>query len=252
MKRPEMIIFDYGHTLYDEKIFDVSAGDRAIIEAATKNPQGVTAEALTKKSLEMEAYIGRYTKGKERDYLIEVHHINFTRYLYDYFDLSFDQDLEGLEYVFWQGAAPATPTPHIHELLAYLKASGIRTGVISNLSFSGKTLRRRLGETMDTNQFEFILSTADYLFRKPSAFIFELALKKAGLSAEQVWYCGDNVWCDVAGAKTVGIQPVWYTGANSTGVYQSGLPGDVAAPEVPEVAHLNFDDWRDMMAYLKA
>ena len=40
-----------------------------------------------------------------------------------------------------------------------------------------------------------------------------LALEKADLKPEEVWYIGDNYTCDVNGARSAGIFPVWYIGA---------------------------------------
>lgn len=51
------------------------------------------------------------------------------------------------------------------------------------------------------------------MFRKPNKHVFVLALKKAGLPPEDVWYIGDNYLCDVVGARNIGIFPVWYIGA---------------------------------------
>jgi len=31
------------------------------------------------------------------------------------------------------------------------------------------------------------------MFRKPNPMLFELALKKAGLNAGDVWFCGNNI-----------------------------------------------------------
>ena len=61
--------------------------------------------------------------------------------------------------------------------------------------------------------FEFILATSDYMFKKPSKRIFELALEKADLQPEDVWYVGNSYRCDVGGSRSAGIFPVWYTGA---------------------------------------
>ena len=54
------------------------------------------------------------------------------------------------------------------------------------------------------------------MFRKPNKRIFELALEKADLNPEDVWYIGDNYECDVVGARNAGIFPVWYVGAKKT------------------------------------
>ena len=35
--------------------------------------------------------------------------------------------------------------------------------------------------------------SCEYVFRKPNPLLFELALKKAGLPASDVWFCGDNM-----------------------------------------------------------
>ena len=63
------------------------------------------------------------------------------------------------------------------------------------------------------HSFEFIIATSAYMFRKPNKRIFELALEKAALRPEDVWYIGDQYQCDVVGAKNAGIFPVWYIGA---------------------------------------
>ena len=63
------------------------------------------------------------------------------------------------------------------------------------------------------NDFEFIIATSEYMFRKPNKRIFDLALEKAGLSAEDVWYIGDQYEADIVGAGNAGLYPVWYLGA---------------------------------------
>ena len=63
------------------------------------------------------------------------------------------------------------------------------------------------------HNFEFILATSEYLFRKPNKRIFELALEKAELKPEEVWYIGDQYQCDIVGARNAGIFPIWYIGA---------------------------------------
>ena len=44
--------------------------------------------------------------------------------------------------------------------------------------------------------------------------IFELALQRAGLEPEDVWYIGDQYKADVEGARNAKITPVWYVGAS--------------------------------------
>ena len=115
--------------------------------------------------------------------------------------------------MFWDAAAPARPTEGIEEFLEFLFENRIRTGVISNISFSGKAVRDRIAQVVPENHFEFILATSEYMYRKPNKRIFDLALEKAGLMPEEVWYVGDQYECDIVGARNAGIFPVWYLGA---------------------------------------
>jgi putative hydrolase of the HAD superfamily len=94
-----------------------------------------------------------------------------------------------------------------------LEKEHIRTGVISNISFSGKLLKRRINNYIPSNKFEFIIASSEYIFRKPHKRIFELALRKAKLEPYETWYCGDNAVFDVDGSSVSGIFPVWYKGA---------------------------------------
>ena len=74
-------------------------------------------------------------------------------------------------------------------------------------------MESRINETIPANHFEFIIATSEYMFRKPNRRIFDLALEKANLQADEVWYIGDDYECDVVGARNAGIFPVWYLGA---------------------------------------
>ncbi|MDE7313078.1 MAG: HAD hydrolase-like protein [Eubacterium sp.] len=51
------------------------------------------------------------------------------------------------------------------------------------------------------------------MFRKPNKRLFKLALEKAGLKRDEVWYVGDQYECDVKGSLNAGMFPVWYIGA---------------------------------------
>lgn len=46
MRKPKMMLFDYGQTLVNEKKFDGIAGTRAVLQYATKNKYGRTAEEV--------------------------------------------------------------------------------------------------------------------------------------------------------------------------------------------------------------
>lgn len=73
--------------------------------------------------------------------------------------------------------------------------------------------RQRVSKIFWDITFEFIITSSNYIFRKPNKRIFDLALEKVGLGPDEVWYIGDQYECDVKGALNAGLLPVWYIGA---------------------------------------
>ncbi len=240
MKRPKMIMFDYGQTLIAEGVFNGEAGTKAVLKYAKKNPYQISAKELQNFAKTLNRDIGRYDPDVRKAPQIEVHNHLFQNYLYQYFDLEIDLTPEEIEKVFWDNAADKKSTKNIEMLLGYLNENEIRTAVISNISFSGKALEERIRSLIPEHNFEFILATSEYVFRKPHGRIFELALRKAKLEARDVWYCGDNAFFDVEGASNSGIFPVWYRGA----IEQENRLA-------PSVDCLTINNWMELIDYLK-
>lgn len=96
------------------------------------------------------------------------------------------------------------------KLLDFLNDEGIRTAVLSNNGWSGEAIRNRFDRLLPQNRFAFVMSSADYMIRKPDPRLFEIALLKAELDASAVWYVGDSLRADVYGAHAAGLFPVWY------------------------------------------
>ena len=132
--------------------------------------------------------------------------------------------------------------PEADKMLGYLNEKGIRTGVISNIVWSGEALKDRIDRLLPNNRFEFVIASSDYMFRKPCKVLFDIALNKAGLPPEKVWYCGDNAKADVEGAAGAGIFPVWYD--NDT---DSKSKDRVY---MPQCEHLHIKDWSEMIKIL--
>ena len=133
------------------------------------------------------------------------------RWVCDMLDIRFALPTAELEEIFWDAAAPCTPTPGMPRLLALLREKGIRTGVISNMGFSGAALTRRLQKTFPEHRFDFVISSADYILRKPDPHIFALGLHRAGCRAEEAWFLGDNLRCDILGAASATMRWIWAT-----------------------------------------
>ena len=213
MKKPKMIIFDYGQTLVDEAKFDGVRGTQAVLKYAVKNKYGRTAAEVQAVADAMNDELGRYEPGRKHLFQIEVPNTTFSNFLYESQGIELSISGTELDKVFWDAAAPGKPTPGIDKLLSFLKQQGIRTAVLSNITFSKEALANRIKELIPNHEFEFMIASSEYMYRKPNKRIFELALEKANLEPDQVWYVGDDFECDVEGAKSAGLFPVWYVGA---------------------------------------
>ena len=213
MNKPKMILLDYGQTLIDEGVFDGVKGTAAVLKYAVKNKYNKTAEEVQNYANQLNKEIGRFDPDKRHLFQYEIPNHMFTRYLYESQGIEIDLSPEEIDNVFWDAAAPGRPTNGIEQFLAFLKHQDIRTAVISNISFSGNAVIKRINDRIPDNDFEFIIATSEYLYRKPNRHIFELALEKAKLTSDEVWYVGDQYECDIVGAKNSGIFPVWYIGA---------------------------------------
>ena len=212
MKKPQMILFDYGQTLIDEGGFDGEKGSAKMLEIATRNKYGLTPKEVQQKADELSEELGRF--GENGQLLMkEIPNEAFNRLLYETLGIEFSIPFVEREMLFWESATHATPSLGIEEFLAYLQNQGIRSAVISNISYSGQSLTKRIQKLLPDNNFEFILATSDYIVRKPGKRIFQVALEKAELSPEEVWYVGDSYEIDVEGARNAGLTPIWYQGA---------------------------------------
>lgn len=213
MKEPKMILFDYGQTLVAEEKFDGVRGTRAVMEYAVENKYGRTAEEIQAVADEMNRELGRFDPARRHLFQVEIPNHMFSSYLYE--SQGIKLSISGAEFdrVFWNAASPGKPTAGIEAFLRFLKDRGIRTGVISNITYSGEAVSERIHRLLPENEFEFIIATSEFLYRKPNRRIFELALEKAGLSPEEVWYTGDQYECDIVGAGGAGLTPLWYIGA---------------------------------------
>ncbi len=208
-----MILFDYGQTLITEQRFDGIKGTEAVLKYATRNKYNLTAEQIQERANELNKEFGRYDPGKKHLLQIEIPNTMFTPYLYDSLGIEIALSNAEIDTVFWDAAAPGAPTEGMENFLEYLKNKGIRTGVISNISYAQSAVAGRINRMLLGNSFEFIITSSNYIFRKPNRRIFDLALEKAGLNPDETWYIGDQYECDIKGALNAGIFPVWYIGA---------------------------------------
>lgn len=86
-----------------------------------------------------------------------------------------------------------------------LKDAGYVLGVVSNWDTRLSHLLDGLGLGA---KLDFVVSSAAEGLHKPDPRVFELALRRAGVSADAAMHVGDHYYADVLGARSVGIRPV--------------------------------------------
>ena len=239
MKMPKMVLFDYGQTLIAEQKFDGVKGTEAVLQYATRNKYHLSAEQVQAKANEINQELGRFDPKKRHLFQIEIPNTMFTPYLYESQGIEIALSNAEIDTVFWNAAAPGTPTEGIKDFLDYLKNKGIRTGVISNISYNPSVVAERINRLLPDNTFEFIITSSNFLFRKPNKRIFDLALEKAQLRPDEVWYIGDQYECDVKGSLNAGMFPIWYIGAID-------LPYTVEEVHSLDKNILTVTDWNDL------
>lgn len=240
MNKPQMILFDYGQTLLYEPDFDTLRGYDALEEYTSNNPQHCSTEEINKHSQ-------RIFEGlaKARAIGIEVSAVQNLRLVYESLGIELAIPYQEAEDIFWNATSHGQTMPHVEKMIEYINEQGLRSGVVSNISVSAETLKKRIDRLLPQNRFEFIIASSDYGIRKPDKALFELALCKAMLPAEDIWFCGDNVICDVEGSSAAGMYPVWYE--------------DLTIPIAPwaqtfyepECKHLHINSWQELIVELK-
>ena len=239
MKIPKMVLFDYGQTLISEQKFDGVKGTEAVLQHAVRNKYHLSAEQVQAKANEINRELGRFDPEKRHLFQIEVPNMMFTSYLYESQGIEIALSNSEIDTVFWNAASPGTPTDGIKDFLGYLKNKGIRTGVISNISFDPFVVAERINRLLPENAFEFIITSSNFMFRKPNKRIFDLALEKAELRPDEVWYIGDQYECDVKGSLNAGLFPVWYIGA-------------IDLPYKEDKNILTVKTWNEIQRYMEA
>lgn len=93
----------------------------------------------------------------------------------------------------------------LFETLETLKASGYLLGVLSNRDQPYTDYLTELG--LD-KFFDLAIHAGEAGLYKPNPGVFHYLLEKAGVSAHESIYVGDNYYADVVGARLAGLEPV--------------------------------------------
>ena len=118
-----------------------------------------------------------------------------------------------------------TPYPGAADCLRTLRKHGYRVGIGTNMTADYQFIKLdRLGLL---DQIDFMLSSEEEGVEKPDRRFFARCVEKAGCSAAECAFVGDNPVHDAAGAIAAGMRGVWFRP-------EGGGAGD--APEIPASA----------------
>jgi putative hydrolase of the HAD superfamily len=91
----------------------------------------------------------------------------------------------------------------VQEFLIQLKNNGVKTANITDLTAQIQ-FRKMVYFKLD-EYFDYVVTSEETGYDKPSVEPFNMALKKLNLSPQEVWMVGDDSINDIQGAKQAGI-----------------------------------------------
>jgi putative hydrolase of the HAD superfamily len=95
--------------------------------------------------------------------------------------------------------------PDVIDGLDRLRASGLIVGVISNMNTGSQRLLDDMGLT---DHVDFAVTSGEAGVEKPDRRIFDAALAKSGVLADDVAVVGDQLESDIFGAENAGMRPI--------------------------------------------
>ena len=166
----QAILFDLGGTVLSENSYNISSGYSAIAHSLSPN---ASLEKLMASTDELQN---------------NTHEFSLLNWIDEHLDKSNPSSTAAdIEMKLWDNTASLSPKPDIAVVLDYLNQQNIRVAAISNAIFSSVCMRTELDKYNLGKYFEFIISSADIGIRKPDRRIFDLALSKLNMKADDVW-----------------------------------------------------------------
>ncbi|MBO5859144.1 MAG: HAD family hydrolase [Clostridia bacterium] len=199
--KPQMIIFDVGGTLFSDGNFNATEGLEQLRIAAV-NPEITSAEIM---SYHWNQYINDIRQSFCQ---LEIPLSSVLKFVAMKTGLQFDIPMYKQEEIFDRFNSSRSVIDGVEELLKTIKSLGIRSAIISNNMMSGESLEESIKLWIPESDFEFCLTSADLLIKKPDKKLFEAALNFAGVNACDCFYCGDGFIPDVCGSLKSGMNSV--------------------------------------------
>jgi putative hydrolase of the HAD superfamily len=232
---PKGLLLDYGGTLVEEVSFDPRAGNEALLARAVYKPDHIGIEQVLARA----ERVSREVADRRDEFQIETPWPTLTRLIHDFLGIRFAEPMAELEMAFWKASVTTALMPGAREALEQFHRKGVRMGVVSNCSFSQDVLRYEFSKYGLAEWLEFIVVSAEYSVRKPNVLLFETAAAKLGLACSDIWFVGDRLDTDVAGANAAGMKAVWFQ------------PGD-AGRQLSDASVLRVESLKELLDEIKS
>ncbi len=204
--QPKGLLLDYGGTLVEEVNFDPRAGNEALLARAICRREDITLEHVMDRANKVAAEVA----ARRDQFQLETPWPTLTRLIHDFFGTRFADPMPELELAFWKASVTTRPMPGAREALEEFHRRGVRIAVVSNCSFGQDVIRYELAKHGLAERLEFVMVSAEYAVRKPNPLLFDTAAAKLGVKPKDIWFVGDRLDADVAGAKAAGMTAVWF------------------------------------------
>ena len=119
MKKPKMILFDYGQTLIAEGPFSGLRGTAAVMQYATRNRYNLTPEQVQTEAVAVIKEVKHADPNTPGTKSVEVPNHMFTTYLYESLGITIDLTTEEIDRVFWDAASPGRPTEGMPDFCSF-------------------------------------------------------------------------------------------------------------------------------------
>lgn len=200
-------IFDLDDTLYNyKKVNEIALNE---LKKYTYNTLSISAELFD------EAF--KYARNSTKE-VLEEYAAGHNRMIYFQKTLEFlgvnpiEYALEMYE-VYWNSLLENMELNEgVIELFEYLKNNQIKIAICTDLTTHIQ--HRKLRKLGIGKYIDCIVTSEEAGVEKPSIKMFDLCMKKLGISSEEAFYVGDSFKKDIVGANNAGILPIWYVKSN--------------------------------------
>lgn len=197
------ILFDLDDTLYDYKGLERNAKESAedYAESVLKIDRDKFREAF---------WEGREVVKRQLPYVAAGHNrlLYYQKALEILRYRAISSALE-LEEVYWNYLLEHMKLNEgVEELLKFVNGKGWKIGICTDLT--AQIQLRKIRKLGLEKWLDCLVTSEEAGIEKPNLQMFQLSLRKMGLESKDVLYVGDSYSRDVEGARSAGMNAVWY------------------------------------------